>query len=564
MTMTTPWREDSDALIRQAFTPIVRAAGVTTAAGTFDLELEPGSVITWDEERAPRVTAQLVCRAPAALAQITALDPRAGARVRIDAGYLRAGGVEDVWPLADLGVRSAEWATDRSDVLNLDCAGDESLVIDAAPAVGETVSTTTTAGGAAQLLAATISPAPTLAVYAPGPAVSMTPITDRFSALRDMAERGGLAIYDAGLRSWVCEARPMVAGDPSVTLSVGATGVAERIVDRSSRDDWYNYVLYRHQWRDAGGVEQVVTATAYVSSGLYAITGAAAKRIYQEDRDTPTTQAAANAAASDVLTRLVTRGRGVTVVAPCAWWVRPGHTATVIRPRSATPEAHLIGSVSFDLAEHRMTVGTRVPVSYTAATTTPPSLPATPDPVPPARTTYVTVWTANAGATYRGDGTKRNDTTNLAQGYYDSTNGNQQAVALFTAANSTPEPGYTGETGKTLADALAGATVVKVEEWVYFEHWNYTSGGTARIGRYAGAAVPATYTGAAPTITSPGWPRQAGRWIDVTAATDLAQLAAGNVGLSLGPGIGTDKTYYGRAHGHTDPHPPRRRITYNK
>jgi len=30
MTMTTPWREDSDALIRQAFTPIVRAAGVTT------------------------------------------------------------------------------------------------------------------------------------------------------------------------------------------------------------------------------------------------------------------------------------------------------------------------------------------------------------------------------------------------------------------------------------------------------------------------------------------------------------------------------------------------------
>lgn len=564
MSRTAPWREDCDALIRQPHTPIVRARAVTAGAGTITLDVEAGSSIAWDEEQAPRVTGQLVVRAPDSLAQITALDPRAGVRVQIDAGYLRPGGIEDVWPFVDLGLRAREWATDRADVLVLDLASDEALVIDAAPAVAETVSTTTTAGGAAQLLAAAISPAPTLAVYAPGPAVSMSPIVDRFSALRDMAERAGLAIYDAGLRAWVCESRPTTAGDPSVTLSVGATGVAERIVDRLTRDGWANYVLYRNTWRDASGVEQVVTATAYVADGPYSITGPAGKRIYQEDRDTPTTQAAANAAAADVLTRLVTRGRGVTVTAPCAWWVRPGHTATVVRPRSASPESHLVGSVRFELAEHRMTVGTRVPTTYTAATTTPPSLPATPDPTPPARTTYVSVWTANAGATYRGDGTKRNDTTNLIQGYFDATNTNQQAIALFTAANSTPEPGCTGETGKTHATALAGATVVKVEEWWWFEHWFYASGGTARIGRYAGTSIPATYTAAAPTITSPGWPRQAGRWIDVTAATDLAQLAAGNVGATLGPGIGTDRTYYGKARGPSDEHPPQRRITYTK
>ena len=219
------------------------------------------------------------------------------------------------------------------------------------------------------------------------------------------------------------------------------------------------------------------------------------------------------------------------------------------------PEAHLIGSVSFALAEHRMTVGTRVPVSYTAATTTPPSPashtgPGAPGPhhlrdrVDSQRRRHLP---------RRRDQAQRHHQPRA--GYYDSTNGNQQAVALFTGANSTPEPGLTGETGKTHAAALAGATVVKVEEWVYFEHWNYTSGGTARIGRYAGAAMPATYTGASPTITSPGWPRQAGRWIDVTAATDLAQLAAGNVGLTLGPGVGTDKTYYGRAHGPADAYP---------
>lgn len=566
MSLTSPWRDDSDSLIRSPHTQIVRVSAVT-AVGTFDLQFEPGSTLTTDEERAPRWYANLTCRPPDTLAQIDALDPRAGVRILISAGYIRPGGIEDVWPVADLGLRTRAWDRSTSDdMLTLIAASDEALVIDAAPSVGDTINTSTTSGGVAQILAATISPAPTLSVTATGPAVSMTPVTDRFSALRDMAERAGFAVYDAGLRAWVCELRPQVAGETSVTLSVGANGTAERVKDEVRRDDWWNYVLYRYRWRDASNVDQVVTATAYVSDGPYAITGTARKRCYQEDRDTPTTQAAANAATADVLTRLVSRGRGVTITAASAWWVRPGHTVTVIRPRNATPERHLVGSIVWDLAGDVMTVSTRIPATFTAATTTPPSQAPTPDPQPPAATTYVSVWSASSSATYRGDGIKRSDTQNMVQGYttYAPSNGNGAAIALFTAANSIPESGQTGETGKTITQALTGATVIKVEEWVYFEHWNYASGGTARIGRYAGSTIPATFAAANPTLTSAGWPRNAGRWVDVTAATDLTALAAGTVGLTLGPGVGTDMTYYGRAHGALDLQPPKRRITYSK
>lgn len=564
MSITDPWREDSDALIRTSHVQIVRVIAVTPSAGTFAMSIEPGSTLTVDDEQAPRWVARLVCAAPDTLAQVDALDARQGVRIFISAGYIRPGGAEDVWPVVDLGLRSRAWARPGHTV-ELVATSDEALVIDAAASVGDTINTSTTAAGIAQILAATITPAPTLYVLTPGPAVAMTPITDRWSAIRDMCERGGVQAYDAGLRAWVCETRPQVAGETSVSLNVGANGIAERVDDSIRREEWHNYVLYRHRWRDANGIDQVITATAYVSDGPYAITGPSGKRIYQEDRDTPTTQTAANAAAADVLSRLVSRGRGVTITGASAWWARPGHTVSVGRHPSAPPERHLIGSITWDLTGDVMTVATRVPTTYTAATTTPAGQAPASDPLPPARTTYVSVWSANSSATYRGDGTKRTDTNNMVQGYttYATSNGNGQAIALFTAANSLPESGQTGETGQTITQALTGATVIKVEEWVYFEHWNYPSG-TARIGRYSGTTLPTTYTAATPTLTSAGWPRTTGRWVDVTAITDLTALAAGTVGLTLGPGVGTDMTYYGRAHGAQDTYPPRRRITYSK
>lgn len=570
MSLTDPWAPDSDALLRTHPDPIVRAWAVTPSL-TFPLDVEPGSTLTFDETSAPRVTGRLVVTAPTFVQQ-SALDPRAGVRILVDAGYRRPGGVEDVHPCVNLGLRTRPVALGRgSSTIGLTVAGDEALVIDGAAAVGDTVNTATTASGIAQLIAAAITPTPVIAVRASGPAVNVTPITDRWSALRDMAERATLTAYDAGLRAWVIESRPVLVGDSAAILSIGPTGTLEAWEETISRDDeWANYVIYRYAWRDAGGVNQTLTATAYVADGPYSITGAAGRRMYAEDRDVPTTQAAANAAAADALSRLVTRGRTVDVRALAAWWLRPGMTVTLQGPAGMAQERHLVQRVTFDLGAGSMDVRTRTPLTFTTATTTPPAAPPVADPTPPAKTTYVSVWTSNASATYKGDGTKRlsSDTNNLVQGYttYYPANGNGQAIALFTGANSTPDLNVTGETGKTIAQALTGVAatdVLKVEIELYFEHWSYTAG-TARLGRYTGTAIPATFTGASPVLASAGWGRAVKRWVDVTAVTDKASLIAGTHGWTLGPGIGTDMTYYGRAQGHLEANPPRCRITYAK
>lgn len=551
MSLTDPWRPDSDALIRESCEKPIRAYAVDPVAGRIDLEVLPGSTLTFDETRAPRVTGELVV----APVEVT-LDPRAGVRVVVEAGYVRPGGITDVHPMVDLGLRKSRRVTRaRRTSLQLSLAGDEQLVIDAAAAVGETITAGSTAAAASQILAATINPAPLIVARTPGPAVSAGPITDRFDTLRDIGERSALAIYDAGLRTWVCELRPTVASESAAILATGANGTVEELDDAIDRADWYNYVLYRYVWRNAAGTEQRVTSTAYASSGAYAITGTAGKRIWREDRTVPTTQADANAATADVLGRLLSRGDTAAVTSVAAWWLRPGMTVTREGARV------LVQAVTFDLAVGRMTVVHRSPVTAAIATTTPPALPPAPDPLPPAKAVYQWVWVASASGTYRGDGSKRNDTSNMVQGYYPA-NGNGQAIALFTGANSSGS-----EIGKTIAQALTGVPagdVLKVELELYYEHWQSAAGGSARLGRYIGNTIPASYTSAIALKTIPGWPRGYKQWVDITDITDKPSLIAGNHGCTLGPGIGTDTTYYGRAHGQADPNPPRLRITAQK
>ena len=554
----TPWQADSDLVRRQTHGQVVRAIAVPGTGTPFPLALLPGSRVQWDDTRAPRVTASLVCR-PVSAAQAAALDPRTGARVKIDAGYRRAGGIEDVWPLVDLGIRvRRRTRTAATEVLTLAAASDEALVIDASPTVATSLTAASTAAALRQVLDATLSPSPVLTVLAAGPAVALTPVTDRWSSLREALEGAGLEAWDNGLRAWTIGPRPSLAAVSVVTLATGATGTVTDLDDTVDRDAGFNMVLYRYSWRDQG-VDQTITSTAYVASGPLAITGPAGRRIYAEGRDTPTTQATANAAAADVLSRMITRGETDTATAVIAWWLRPGHTATVLRP-NGDPTRQLVQAVDMDLAAGRMTVTTRTPSTTAVAisTTTPPAGPVIPDPLPPSRQTYMATWVASASSSYRGTGAKRTDTTNAIQGHWD-TNGNQSAVVLFAAANSSGS-----ETGRSISQALAGAAVTKVEIYLWFEHWFSASGGTARIGEYAGTAIPATFSGASPAVESAGWPRAAGRWVDITAAIDHAALAAGQRGITLGPGIGTSGTYYGRAHGATDPSPPALRITYNR
>jgi hypothetical protein len=61
---------------------------------------------------------------------------------------------------------------------------------------------------------------------------------------------------------------------------------------------------------------------------------------------------------------------------------------------------------------------------------------------------------------------------------------------------------------------LSGATIEGIWVYLYFEHWYYNGGGTARIRLHNNLAVPATNVGMTGFgIDSSGWPKGSGRWV---------------------------------------------------
>jgi hypothetical protein len=533
-----------------------------------ELDLEAATV-TLDEQRAPRVVAQLTVTTPSDAA-LALLDPRTGVRVILEAGYVRPGGDEDATPVFDLGLRKIRSAR-PGDTTTLELASDEALVIDASPSVSASVSSSSTTGAIVALLRQCISPYPrTVVTSSTGPAVNLALVPDRWGGVADLADRIGARVFDDGTRTWRITPDTVVA-DPAHTLTVGDGGTVTASSDSTDRDSWANYVAHRYRWRTAGASsDSEVYATAYAKAGPYAVDGPAGKRISLDERTTPTTQADANAAAAAVLGRQLTRSRELPLTAVAAWWLRPGDTIRVQRKPAAAASTEVVSALTFRMPGGLMDVTTRLldpPGTNVIDTTTPvPTSGATvpvADPPPPAKQQYRSSWQANGSATYKGSGAKRTDLLDeVAQGYYGSTNGNQSAVMTFTAANSTGD-----ETGVSISTALAGATVSRVEVWLYATHWFSYAGGTARIGYANATAVPSTFSSAKPYVTASGWKRDTGRWVTITSAALAKALVAGTCrALTVGPGIGTSSTYYGRfvsASG-TASRRPVIRITYSK
>lgn len=554
-----PWLPDSPDVIRESHRQVVRVTATPPDyTGDLPLDLIDGSV-SFDERRAPRVEANLTA---ALNVDPRLLDPRAGARVTIEAGYSRPD-VEDVHVLAELGVRRV--VVSRPDnTLPLTASGDEARVIDASPLVAGTVS------GPAEdamrdLIKGALHPNPRIRATVTGPAVTVDPVTDRWETLDDLADRHGWDVYDTGAGEWIIEDRPTLA-EPVLALTVGQAGTVERDESSWDRDGWANYVTLVYRWRDEADVDHEVRATALIDDDYspYRITGPAGKVAYLEERDVPTTQGEANAAAAAVLARMMSRSRSHSLTSPAAYWLRPGMTVTVT-PSGEEPQDHLVARVTFNLTAGTMDVDTRLPEPAVITTTTPtggtgePTPEPEPDPEPPAKQRYRTVWTANASETYRGDGTPRTDTGNLVQGY-NRYNGNGSGIALFTAGATAGD-----EQGQTLDAALAGADITKIEVWLYLDHSWYNAGGTARIGYYDGASLPSSYSGASPYITVDGWRPRSGRWVNISGHGSRIHFKDGTAhGVTVGPGRGNDLSYYLRFHGHTDARPPRLRLTYEK
>jgi hypothetical protein len=164
--------------------------------------------------------------------------------------------------------------------------------------------------------------------------------------------------------------------------------------------------------------------------------------------------------------------------------------------------------------------------------------------------TYTQIWTCNNSEAYTSGGSGETWTTDLVQGYYTSSNGNQKSCLLFTG---------NGTRSETISTAMTGATMVKAEVYLYFKHWYYNNGGTAVIRTHDYGSLSATTPDQTP-ITSSGWPKPGGRWVDITSLWNTSKR-----GVFLGPGVSTSLTYYGRAASHSDSSgKPQLRLTYRK
>lgn len=148
---------------------------------------------------------------------------------------------------------------------------------------------------------------------------------------------------------------------------------------------------------------------------------------------------------------------------------------------------------------------------------------------PPTKKTYVKTYTTTTGATYKGDGSKRTDTTDIVQGY-NSYNGNGKGLWIF--------PSMTAD--------LAGSTVSKVEIYAYANHWYYNSGGTARIHLHGYSSAPASSPSLTYCTQSSGWPKPGGRWVTLPSSFYAGFISGAYRGFGMGPAPSNDLLYYGR------------------
>ena len=166
--------------------------------------------------------------------------------------------------------------------------------------------------------------------------------------------------------------------------------------------------------------------------------------------------------------------------------------------------------------------------------------------------TYTSVWNCSGGATYQGSSRRTDIGTDVRQGRSDD----QWGIALFN------HPAGSGETSRTIASAMSGATLQKAEVYLYATHWYWNAGGTAiiraRTGTSAGSSESAV---GGSSKSSGGWPKPGGRWVDITSiwSTSSRSIQVGKVPDK------SDYKYYGWFAGNTnDSHQPKLRLTYQR
>lgn len=165
---------------------------------------------------------------------------------------------------------------------------------------------------------------------------------------------------------------------------------------------------------------------------------------------------------------------------------------------------------------------------------------------------YVSTWEATNSATYNGSNVLR-ATPNLEQGYVGGPNGDQHSLVLFTSN------AVEGESTKTVASALTGATITKAEVYLYANYWYNNTGGTAVIRANTLTALATTApTGTAKSV--PAWPKPSGQWVDITSIFTSSMR-----GIWIGKSASSDVLYSGSFDNHSSTvNKPKLRLNYTR
>ncbi|GAA3835275.1 hypothetical protein GCM10022403_080040 [Streptomyces coacervatus] len=165
-----------------------------------------------------------------------------------------------------------------------------------------------------------------------------------------------------------------------------------------------------------------------------------------------------------------------------------------------------------------------------------------PDPPVKVTRTYKAAW---SGSYANRSGYNSYYGNQMVGGYYSSNNGIQAALVGF---------------GGSLASDLSGAKLLKVEVYLYANHWYLASGGTAVLKAHGHASRPGKFSAdQSDSKAITGWARASGRWVDITSIFDSTTFR----GIAVDPNV-TSTTSYGKFDGVGSSHPPQLRVTYIK
>lgn len=175
-----------------------------------------------------------------------------------------------------------------------------------------------------------------------------------------------------------------------------------------------------------------------------------------------------------------------------------------------------------------------------------------PTPVPPPAVEardYVKTYDCTWGRTWRESGSLRTDVgPDLIQG----------KAATSGATRNYAMAGFPAQ----IATDLAGATVSKIELYLYAHHW-WSQSGSAVIGVHGQINYPASFSYSGQHIAS-GWKRGEGRWVTLPKEWYPAFKSGYHRGITLGGGASTSTAFYGKFYGYATSRGPKLRVSYTK